>query len=185
MTGWRRRDDAAVTPPGRHCGGCVAAPRSDRPVADYPALADAVESVASLLREHVTNSGEPVIAGIQIDLRSPRELELATTTAKGPCLSFESGALKLALPLADVSQVASKGPMFNAAPGVGSFVGVLMHQQRLVPAFSLTGTEAEALLVVIELQSGPVALSASRAHGVKSPEALGDAQVIDAVATFG
>jgi hypothetical protein len=49
-------------------------------VADYPALADAVESVASLLREHVTNSGEPVIAGIQIDLRSPRELELATTT---------------------------------------------------------------------------------------------------------
>lgn len=117
--------------------------------------------------------------------RQAKQLELATTTAKGPCLMFESGNLKLALPLADVSQVASKGPMFNAAPGVGSFVGVLMHQQRLVPAFSLTGTEAEALLVVIELQSGPVALSASRAHGVKSPEALGDAQVIDAVATFG
>jgi chemotaxis signal transduction protein len=116
--------------------------------------------------------------------RQARRIELATTTAKGPCLVFDSGTLHLALPLADVSQVASKGPMFNPAPGVGAFVGVLMHQQRLVPAFSLTGTDAEALLVVIELPSGPVALSASRAHGVKSPEALGDAQVIDAVATF-
>lgn len=116
--------------------------------------------------------------------RQARRLELATTTAKGPCLVFESGPLLLALPLTDVSQVASKGPMFNAAPGVGSFVGVLMHQQRLVPAFSLTGTEAETLLVVIELASGPVALSASRAHGVKSPGALGEAQVLDPVATF-
>lgn len=117
--------------------------------------------------------------------RQAKQLELAVTTAKGPCLVFESGPLLLALPLGDVSQVASRGPMFNAAPGPGAFVGVLMHQQRLVPAFSLTGTEAEALLVVIELQSGPVALSASRAHGVKSPDALGGAQVIDAVITFG
>lgn len=117
--------------------------------------------------------------------RQAKRVELATTTAKGPCLVFDSGPLHLALPLADVSQVASRGPMFNAAPGVGSFVGVLMHQQRLVPAFSVTGDEAEALLIVIELPSGPVALSAARVHGVKSVEALGDAQVVDAVATFG
>lgn len=117
--------------------------------------------------------------------RQAKQLELAVTTAKGPCLAFDSGPLSLAVPLADVSQVASRGPMFNAAPGPGAFVGVVMHQQRLVPAFSLTGTDAEALLIVIELHSGPVALSASRAHGVKAPESLGGAQVIDVVATFG
>ncbi|MBE2253612.1 MAG: defective in fruiting DifE [Myxococcus sp.] len=117
--------------------------------------------------------------------RQGKRVELATTTAPGPFLRFDSGPLALALPLTDVSFVASKGPMFNAAPGVGSFVGVLMHEQRLVPAFSVTGNEAEALLIVIELASGPVALSASRAHGVKSLEALGDAQIVDAVATFG
>ncbi len=116
--------------------------------------------------------------------RQSKRVELATTTAPGPFLIFDSGPLHLALPLADVSQVASKGPMFNAAPGVGSFVGVLMHQQRLVPAFSLTGTEAEALLIVIELASGPVALSASRAYGVKTAEAVGEARIVDAVATF-
>lgn len=116
--------------------------------------------------------------------RQARKLELVTTTTKAPCLVFESGSLWLALPLADVSQVASRGPMFNPAPGVGSFVGVVMHQQRLVPAFSLTGTSAEALLVVVELESGPVAISASRAHGVRQADALGEAQVIDALATF-
>jgi hypothetical protein len=116
--------------------------------------------------------------------RQSRRVELATTTSPGPFLVFDSGPLHLALPLVDVSQIASKGPMFNAAPGVGSFVGVLMHQQRLVPAFSVTGTEAEALLIVIELASGPVALSASRAHGVKTAEALGEAKIVDAVATF-
>jgi hypothetical protein len=81
--------------------------------------------------------------------RQMQKLELATTSPRGPCLVFDSGPLRLALPLADVSQVASRGPMFNAAPGVGAFVGVLMHQQRLVPAFSLTGEDAEALLVVV------------------------------------
>jgi hypothetical protein len=116
--------------------------------------------------------------------RQTKRVELATTRASGPFLVFDTGPLHLAVPLAEVSQVASKGPMFNAAPGVGSFVGVLMHQQRLVPAFSLTGTIAEALLIVLELASGPVGLSASRAHGVKSAEALGEAQIVDAVATF-
>ncbi len=116
--------------------------------------------------------------------RQSKRVELATTTAPGPFLVFDAGPLHLALPLSDVSQVASKGPMFNAAPGVGSFVGVLMHQQRLVPVFSLTGTEAEALLIVIELALGPVALSASRAYGVKTAGALGEARIVDAVATF-
>lgn len=117
--------------------------------------------------------------------RQTKQLDLAVAVAKGPCLAFDSGPLQLAVPLSEVSQVASRGPMFNAAPGPGPFVGVLMHQQRLVPVFSLTGVDAEALLVVIELPSGPVAVSASRAHGVKAPEALGEAQVIDSVATFG
>ncbi|MDX2013941.1 MAG: defective in fruiting DifE [Myxococcaceae bacterium] len=117
--------------------------------------------------------------------RPQKRLEVATGEAKGPCLVFDSGARRFAVGLSDVSQVASRGVMFNPAPGVGSFLGVLMHQQRLVPAFSLTSDEAEALLVVVELASGPVAVSASRAHGVKSPDALGEATVIDVVATFG
>jgi hypothetical protein len=117
--------------------------------------------------------------------RPQRRLEVAAGAAKGPCLVFDSGERRFAVALSDVSQVASRGVMFNPAPGVGSFVGVLMHQQRLVPAFSLTGDEAEALLVVVELSGGPVAVSASRAHGVKAPEALGEATVIDVVATFG
>lgn len=117
--------------------------------------------------------------------RPLKRVEPAEGTAKGPCLVFDSMDRRFALPLADVSQVAGRGAMFNPAPGVGSFVGVLMHQQRLVPAFSLTGDEAESLLVVLELASGPVAVSASRAHGVKPVEALADTLVLDAVATFG
>jgi hypothetical protein len=117
--------------------------------------------------------------------RPMKRLEVVAGAAKGPCLVFDSGPGRYAVPLPDVSQVASRGVMFNPAPGLGSFVGVLMHQQRLVPAFSLAGDEAEALLVVVELPSGPVAVSASRAHGVKPVDALGDAVILDVVAMFG
>lgn len=117
--------------------------------------------------------------------RQEKRPELATSAATSSCLLFDSGAERFALPLADVSQVVPRGPMFNAAPSGGAFVGVVMHQQRLVPAFSLTGSAPEALFIVVELPTGPVAVSASVAHGVKSPERLGEARVIDALVTFG
>jgi uncharacterized protein DUF4255 len=50
-------------------------------VVDYPAVRDAVLTVFDLLRRHITLSGEPGISGISIDLRSPRELELANVDA--------------------------------------------------------------------------------------------------------
>jgi hypothetical protein len=46
-------------------------------VSDYPAIRDAVLSVRDLLRRHITNTAEPGLTGVDIDLRGPRELELA------------------------------------------------------------------------------------------------------------
>lgn len=48
---------------------------------DYPAVRDAVLTVSDLLRRHITLTNEPGLSGVQIDLRSPRELELATVTS--------------------------------------------------------------------------------------------------------
>lgn len=117
--------------------------------------------------------------------RPQRRLELLTAAPHGPALVFETGPLVLALPLVFVSQVTAKTHMFNPAPGTSSFLGVLMHQQRLVPAYSLSSESPEALFLVAELPDGPVALAASKAHGVRHQAALGDAQVIDAIAIFG
>ncbi len=116
--------------------------------------------------------------------RPTRRLEVVAGTATGPCLVFETMGKPFAVSLERTSSVASSGPMFNPAPGVGSFIGVLMHQQRLVPAFTLVEGACEALLVVIELSSGPVAVSASRAIGVRPASALGGAVVLDAALTF-
>jgi len=44
---------------------------------DYPAIRDALLTVVNLLRQHITMSGDPGLNGVPIDLRAPRELELA------------------------------------------------------------------------------------------------------------
>jgi len=49
-------------------------------VPDFPALRDAALSVREVLRNAVTLSDDPALTGIDIDLRSPRELELAEVT---------------------------------------------------------------------------------------------------------
>jgi hypothetical protein len=51
-----------------------------RVVADYAAVRDAVLSVRELLRHHITLTTEPVIGGVEVELGSPRELELANLT---------------------------------------------------------------------------------------------------------
>src|ERR671918_162663 len=49
-------------------------------VSDYSALRAATQTFRILLREHITNSGEADLAGVQIDLRSPRQLSQANVT---------------------------------------------------------------------------------------------------------
>lgn len=49
-------------------------------VTDYSALRAATQTFRILLREHITNSGEADLAGVQIDLRSPRQLSQANVT---------------------------------------------------------------------------------------------------------
>jgi hypothetical protein len=44
-------------------------------MAEYTAIRDAVLSVRDLLRRHITQTNEPGIGGVPIELRSPRELE--------------------------------------------------------------------------------------------------------------
>jgi Pvc16 N-terminal domain len=46
-------------------------------VVDYPGVRDAVLTVLDLLRRHITLTAEPGLAGVPIDPRAPRELELA------------------------------------------------------------------------------------------------------------
>lgn len=46
-------------------------------MAGYGGIRDAVESLALLLRAHITNSGEAGLAGVPVRVNSPREVELA------------------------------------------------------------------------------------------------------------
>jgi len=50
-------------------------------VSDYTAIRDAVLSVRDLLRRHITDTVEPGLQGVPIDLRGPRELELSNVDA--------------------------------------------------------------------------------------------------------
>jgi hypothetical protein len=48
-------------------------------MADFTSVRDAVDSLRLLLRQHITLSAEPGISGVEVELASPRELELLTT----------------------------------------------------------------------------------------------------------
>jgi hypothetical protein len=45
-------------------------------MADFTSVRDAVDSLRLLLRQHITLSAEPGIGGVEVELGSPRELEL-------------------------------------------------------------------------------------------------------------
>jgi len=49
-------------------------------MADYTAVRDAVATVADLLERHITDSSDPVLTGIPVSTRSPRELEIDLIT---------------------------------------------------------------------------------------------------------
>lgn len=46
-------------------------------MAGYGGIRDAVESLAALLRAHITSSGEAGLAGVPVRVNSPREVEVA------------------------------------------------------------------------------------------------------------
>lgn len=46
-------------------------------MSEYTAIRDVSETILSLLETHITNSSEPSLNGVPIDLRTPRELRIA------------------------------------------------------------------------------------------------------------
>lgn len=112
--------------------------------------------------------------------RQTRRPELVTVEPTTPCLVFQSGTAQLALPLARVLQVTALGPRFNHAPGSGAFCGVMAHQRHLCPVFCVSDAlELEPFIVLLELGGEVLGLTATRAEGVKQPEALRELRVLD------
>ena len=54
-------------------------------MADYAAIRDAVDSIATVLRAHITTSGEPGLNGVPVRLDSPRELEILNLASAVSC----------------------------------------------------------------------------------------------------
>lgn len=112
--------------------------------------------------------------------RSTRRPERFTREPSEPCLVFDSGSERLAVPLARVRQVVPAGPGFNCAPGAGAFLGAVVHQQSLCPVFAVSDTPGpEALIVLAEAGGELIGLSATGAEGVQEPAALGGVDVLD------
>jgi hypothetical protein len=112
--------------------------------------------------------------------RPTRKPEVVVRAPGGPCLCFESGGVLLAVPLPGVLQVLALGPLFNPSPGDGAFRGVLAHLGRLCAVFNLTAAAGtEPLVVLVESGDQLLALGAARALGVRQPDALGEASVLD------
>ena len=112
--------------------------------------------------------------------RQTRRPELATVDPTTPCLVFGSGTTQLAVPLGQVLQVMAVGPSFNHAPGSGAFRGALAHGQQLCPVFCVSdAAELESFIVLLELGSEVLGLTASRADGVKQSTSLAEVRVLD------
>lgn len=50
-------------------------------MSDYTAIRAVTITLQALLKEHITNSSEPQLNGVQIDLRSPKEMKDANNTS--------------------------------------------------------------------------------------------------------
>ena len=103
---------------------------------DYSALRAATQTFRILLREHVTNSGEADLAGVQIDLRSPRQLSQANvTTAVSLWLyrvTVQPDMLNAPVPRTDDTHARRPLPLEL------SYLITALHPQ-VPPALSLTG----------------------------------------------
>jgi len=117
--------------------------------------------------------------------KQTRRPEVVALEAPPASLVFETGELTLGVPLQAVRQVVAKGPGFNPAPSAGAFLGALLHERALLPAWSLSGDLAEPFFVIVEVGPGDaLALSAKRADGVRPPDRLEEVTVVDLPRTF-
>jgi len=148
-------------------------PRRMIPIA-APALRGGLVHEGRLFFEVDTDG---VVRGLPKSTRRP---ERSTRPATEPCLVFDSGTERLAVPLSRVRQVVPAGPAFNAAPGTGAFLGAIVHQQSLCPVFAVSDTAApEPLIVLAEAGGELIGLSARRTDGVQPPAALAAVPVLD------
>jgi chemotaxis signal transduction protein len=144
-----------------------------------PLLAPAVER--AVVHEGLLHFELDPHAAVRGLPRPTRKLELVVREAPGPCLCFESGGERFAVPLPGVLQVVPLGDRFNPSPGGGAFRGVLAHQGRLCPVFAVAAASpaGEPLVVLVESGGQLLGLAASRAVGVRSPEVLGGSAILD------
>lgn len=119
---------------------------------------------------------EGAVRGLPRQLKKPRQATLSPTS---PCLVFETGSLRLAVPLPQVRQIVPVGPAFNPAPGEGAFRGAVAHLQQLCPVFRVSDADHEPLIVLVEACGELLGLTASRADGVKQPDSLAEVPVLD------
>jgi chemotaxis signal transduction protein len=140
--------------------------------------------VAPAIRGALLHEGELVFEldregaarGLPRQLKKPVLATLAPTT---PCLVFDTGPLRLAVPLPRVLQVVPVGPAFNRAPGEGAFCGAVAHLQQLCPVFRVSDATGEPFIVLVEARGELMGLTAARADGVKQADSLGEVPVLD------
>lgn len=126
--------------------------------------------------------------------RQLRRRERITRPPTEPCLVFDAGPERLAVPLSRVSQVVPAGPTFNRSPGQGACVGAIAHDALLAPVFDVSEprmSDASApappsfpLIVLVEAGGELLGLGATRADGVRQPSSLGEAVVLDVERMF-
>lgn len=160
-----------------------ASPRFPLPRRMLPLAAPALRgglSYEGRLRFEVDTDG--VARGLP---RSTRRPERVRWGRSGPCLVFDSAGQRFGVPLPVVRQVVAAGGAFNAAPGVGAFVGALAFEGQLCPVFTVAEVEAsEPLAVIVEVGGEVLGLSASRADAVAAAEALDGVEVLDVERMF-
>ena len=160
-------------------GGLPSLPLSRRLVS---MLAPVVRG-AVLHEQHLYFDVDPdaVVRGLPPQTRA---LDVETLTPTGPCLVFKSGFARFAVPLPSVKQVILSAPTFNRVPSPGACVGVVAHQGGLFPVYTLTRVPSEPLVVLVETATETVGLCAHRADGLRPPDGLGEAQVLDLARMF-
>lgn len=138
-----------------------------------PAIAAAIEFEGRLVFEL---DAEAAARGLP---RQLKPLERHHRDAQS-ALVFTVQGERLAIPLHHVAQVIEAGAQFNRAPNAGSFLGVAVHRAQLCPVFTVGPLGlVQPFVVLFEVGSDLIGLSASQVEGVKSGSSLAGASVLD------
>ncbi len=138
-----------------------------------PAIAAAIEFEGRLVFEL---DAEGAARGLPRQLKPLERHQRDTQSA----LVFSVQGERLAIPLHQVAQVIEAGAQFNRAPNAGSFLGVAVHRAQLCPVFTVGPLGlVQPFVVLFEVGSDLIGLSASQVEGVKSGACLAGASVLD------